>query len=201
MLIEANASGERKIGTDAHEHPPPPLVIDVEVVLNDPAICDLKVPSVGLAIAHGRHDAGRLARLENHNHFVGLGSVEVGINEVIAAALRGFDNRDVPLASPSLEPSLELLGNAPQRAPTHWIKLPIRVEEANDALRLLERLNQSIQKDAIKATVVPTNAVLVVFIERVHENPRRADLSRVMPSLNVLYGRADGWDIKGEALG
>jgi len=48
---------------------------------------------------------------------------------------------------------------------------------------------------------VPTNAVLVVFIERVHENPRRADLSRVMPSLNVLYGRADGWDIKGEALG
>ncbi len=54
---------------------------------------------------------------------------------------------------------------------THWIKLPIRVEEANDALRLLERLNQSIQKNAIKATVVPTNAVLVVFIEGVHEGP------------------------------
>jgi hypothetical protein len=82
--------------------------------------------------------------------------------------LRGFDNRDVPLAGPGLEPSLELFGNAPQRTPTHWIKLPIRVEEANDALRLLERLNQSIQKDAIKATVVPTNAVLVVFIEGVH---------------------------------
>jgi hypothetical protein len=27
---------------------------------------------------------------------------------------------------------------------------------------------------------VPTNAVLVVFIERVHECPRRADLSRVL---------------------
>ena len=112
MLIKADTGGERKIRTDAHKQPTPPSVIDVEVVLNDPAICDLKMPSVGLAIIHGRHDACRLARLENHNDFVGLGSVEVGINEVITAALRGFDNRDVPLAGPSLEPSLELFGNA-----------------------------------------------------------------------------------------
>jgi hypothetical protein len=81
------------------------------------------------------------------------------------------------------------------------VKLPIRVEEANDALRLLERLNQSIQKDAIKATVVPTNAVLVVFIEGVHECPAEPISAGLMPSLNVLYGRADGWDIKGGALG
>ena len=81
-----------------------------------------------------------------------------------AKRTRACNNREVPLAGPSLKPSLELLSNAPQRAPTHWIKLPIRVEEANDALRRLERLNQSIQKDAIKATVVPTNAALVVFI-------------------------------------
>jgi hypothetical protein len=38
MLIEADARGERKIGTNAHEDPAPPPVIDVEVVLNDPPI-------------------------------------------------------------------------------------------------------------------------------------------------------------------
>jgi hypothetical protein len=50
--------------------------------------------------------------------------------------------------------------------------LPIRIEEANDALWLLERLNQSIQQNAIKATIMPTHAVLVVLIEGVHEYPR-----------------------------
>ena len=40
-----------------------------------------------------------------HNHFVGLGSVEVGINEVIAAALRGFNNWDVPLKAREPAPS------------------------------------------------------------------------------------------------
>jgi hypothetical protein len=36
---------------------------------------------------------------------------------------------------------LELIGNAAQHVPTHRIKLPIRVEEANDPLHLLEGLN------------------------------------------------------------
>ena len=166
-MIEADAGGERKIRTDADEHPPPPPVIDVEVVLHDPSVCDLEMPSVGLAVADCGHDAGGFTRLENHNHFVGLGSVEVGINEIIASALRGFNNREVPLAGPSLQPSLELLGNAPQRVPAHGVKLPIPIEEANDALWLLERLNEPIQQNAIKTAIMPTNAVLVVFIEGV----------------------------------
>src|ERR1700746_1887743 len=58
MLIEADAGGERKIRTDAHEHPSPPPVIDVEVVLHDPSVCDLEMPSVGLAVADCGHDAG-----------------------------------------------------------------------------------------------------------------------------------------------
>src|SRR6516165_2089682 len=58
MLIEADAGGERKVRTDAYEHSPPLPVIDVEVVLNDPAICDLQMPSVGFAVADRSHDAG-----------------------------------------------------------------------------------------------------------------------------------------------
>ena len=100
---------------------------------------------------------------------VGLRSIEVGIDEVISATVRGFHNWNLPLARPRLQPGLELLGNAPQRIPAQWmqripaqwIELPIRVEETNDALWLLERLNQPIQQDAIKTTVMPTNAALV----------------------------------------
>src|SRR5258706_3246315 len=43
--------------------------------------------------------------------------------------------------------------------------------EADDAFRLLERLNQPVQQDAIKAPVLPSNTVPVMFVERVHERP------------------------------
>src|SRR6476660_705505 len=43
--------GEWKVGADAHEHSPPVPVIDVKVVLNDPALRELEVPSVRDLIA------------------------------------------------------------------------------------------------------------------------------------------------------
>jgi hypothetical protein len=61
---------------------------------------------------------------------------------------------------------LKLLGNVPQQEPAYRVKLPVGV-----ALRLLERLNQSVQQDAIKATVLPSNAVPVMLAEGVHERP------------------------------
>jgi hypothetical protein len=45
------------------------------------------MPSTGLVVANGSHDAGRFQRLDDHHDFVGACSVEVGIDEVIAAAL------------------------------------------------------------------------------------------------------------------
>ena len=129
------------------------------------------MPSVTLVVADRTHDAGGFTRLEDHHDFIGVRSIEVGIDEFVAAALRGFQNWDGPLVCPSLQPSLELIGNAAEHVPTHRIKLPIRVEEANDALWLLEGLNKPIQKDAIKAAVMPPNAIPVVFVEGVHERP------------------------------
>jgi hypothetical protein len=38
VLIEADTGGEWKVGADAHEHSSPVPVINVKVVLNDPAI-------------------------------------------------------------------------------------------------------------------------------------------------------------------
>ena len=70
------------------------------------------MPSVALVVADRSHDAGGFTRLEDHHDFIGARSIEVGIDEFVAAAMRGFQNRDGPLVCPSLQPSLELIGNA-----------------------------------------------------------------------------------------
>ena len=97
MLIEADPSGERKVGTDAHEHPSPLPVVDIEVVLNNPPVSDLKVPSVRFAVADRGHDPRWFARFEDDHHCIGARPFEIWIDEVIAAAFRGLHNRDVPL--------------------------------------------------------------------------------------------------------
>jgi hypothetical protein len=41
VLIEAHPSRERKIRADANKDPTPALVVDIKVVLHDPAVGDL----------------------------------------------------------------------------------------------------------------------------------------------------------------
>ena len=48
MLIETDPGGERQVRAHAHEHPAPALVVDIEVVLHDPAVGDLQMPAVHL---------------------------------------------------------------------------------------------------------------------------------------------------------
>src|SRR5438045_4131685 len=57
MLIETDSSGERKIGTQADEHPSRPAVIDIEIILNDPAISALKMPSIRIDVSGCRQDS------------------------------------------------------------------------------------------------------------------------------------------------
>ena len=107
MLIEADAGGERKVGTDADEHPSPLPVVDVEVVLDNPSVRDLQMPAVRLAVADRCHDACRFARLENDHHGIRARPFEVWIDEVVAAAFRGVQNRNVPLRCPPFQPAAE----------------------------------------------------------------------------------------------
>jgi hypothetical protein len=58
---------------------------------------------------------------------------EVWIDEVIAPAIRGVQNRDFPLLYPPFQPLLELLGDTAQRVAADWVQLPVRTEEADDA--------------------------------------------------------------------
>jgi len=47
MLVEADPRRKRQVGAHAHEHAAPAGVVDIEVVLNDPALGELQMPVVG----------------------------------------------------------------------------------------------------------------------------------------------------------
>ena len=61
VLIEADTCRERQIGADAHEDPPPVWVVEVKVVLHNPALRQLQMPA--LFCPDGDHDPGRLVVL------------------------------------------------------------------------------------------------------------------------------------------
>ena len=121
VLIEADTGGERKVGADAHEHSSPIPVVDVKVVLNDPAMGDLKMPSVRDFVADGDHDARRLASFEDDHDCVGLGPFEIRVDEFVATALRRLDDRNVALRGPLLHPALKLVGDVAQGIPRHRV--------------------------------------------------------------------------------
>ena len=114
VLIEADTGGEWQVRADAHEHSSPVPVIDINVVLNDPALRELKMPSVSDLVADGGHDPRRFSRFEDDYDGVGLGPFEIRVDEFITTALRCFDNRDVALFGPLRHPSLKLAGDVAQ---------------------------------------------------------------------------------------
>ena len=166
VLIEADTRRKRQIGTDANEHPTPVLVVDVKVILHDPTRCQLEVPAV--LCPDGDHDAGRFPGFENHNHPIVFGVPKVGSNKVITPCLGRIQNRHAPFEATVFEPVLKLLGNITQKIAGNPPALPIGIKEADDSLRLLKRLNQSVQKNAIKTTVGKFDAMLMVLVEGVH---------------------------------
>src|SRR5215471_4841043 len=121
VLVEADPGGERKVGADAHKHASPVPVVNVKVVLNDPAICDLKMPPVRDVVADGSHDARRLARFEGDDDGVGLGSVKIRVNKIVATTFRRIYDWDVAFCSAFLHPGLKLVGNVAQGLPCHRI--------------------------------------------------------------------------------
>ena len=88
------------------------------------------MPPVRLAVADRGHDARGLACLEDDHHCIGARAFEVGVDEVVAPAMRGVQNRDIPLLCPTFQPMLELLGDAAKRVAADGY-VPINVEEPN----------------------------------------------------------------------
>ena len=53
MLVQADTRREWKVGTHADEHSSPACVVDVEVVLDHPALDQLQMPAIILLVTVG----------------------------------------------------------------------------------------------------------------------------------------------------
>ena len=121
MLVEADSSREREVGAHTREHAAPSLVVDIEIVLNDPALGELQMPPIVGLVTDGDHDARWLARLQYDDDLVRLGALEVWFDEFVAASFRRFQDRDVVLRRPRLQPLLKVVGDAAQRVAAHRV--------------------------------------------------------------------------------
>jgi hypothetical protein len=124
---------------------PPAGVVEVEVVLNDPALSHLEMPAIILLVAIGDQDAPRFSGSDNGHDWIGFGLFEVGIDETIAPAIGGLQHWHAPLLRPVRDPVLVLLGNGTEFIACDTLAIAIGVEEANHPFRLLERLDQPVQ--------------------------------------------------------
>src|SRR6516165_12599512 len=167
VLIETNARRKRQIGTDAHEHPTPVLVVNVKVILDDPTLRQLEVPAV--FFSDSDHDPSRFPGFENDHHRIVFSVLEVGSNKVITPSLRRIHNGHAPFLATVFEPVLELLSNITQEIASNAQALAVGIKDTDHSFGLLKRLNQSVQKNPIKTTVGKFDAILMMFAEGVHE--------------------------------
>src|SRR6266478_5564979 len=168
MLVETEACGKGEIGAQADEHPSPAAIVDVEVILRDPALCQLQMPAVVLFVADGSQDASWFSCLQDDDHLVGFGMTKVGLDEVVASTFGSFPDGDVPLLATILHPVVELVSDFPQHIPADRVLMAIGAEESDYPLGLLERLNDAVEQNPIKAAISESNAILVMLEEYVH---------------------------------
>jgi hypothetical protein len=116
-------------------------------------------------------DSRGLAPLHNDHDVIRLGPAEVRLNEGVPPTGGRLDDRRPPGLGLGGHPPLVLCGNVFQDRSADRIQLAIRVEESDDALRLLERLDEPVDQDPIEAPIPETNAILVMLVEGVHDDP------------------------------
>src|SRR5215469_5323440 len=168
MLVETQAGGKGEVGTDANEDAAPVSILDVEVVLQNPALDQLQMPAVVLLLPDGGQDSCRFAGLQDNDHLVGLGPAEVGFDELIPSSRGSVEDGDVPFRSSALHPIVKLFSDASQQIPTDGILIPIGAEETDNAFGPLERLDDAVEQNPVEATVAESDAMLVMLVESVH---------------------------------
>src|SRR5260370_5819832 len=134
------------------------------------------MPAVLLLVPVSDQNPRRLASSQDGNDFIGLGTLEIGVHEVVTATLGHLQNRRVPLLGTVGHPVLVLVGNCVEKLACDTLSLPVGVEEADHSFGLLKRLDQSIQEQPIETTIGEANAMLVMLEEGVHENLQRGEI-------------------------
>ena len=85
---------------------------------------------------------------------------EIGIQKLVAAVFRCFENRCAPLLRMVDGPVLELAGGFAQNVAARLVLLAIGVEETDHSFRLLKRLNQPVEQQPVEAPVAESDANL-----------------------------------------
>ncbi len=160
MLVETDACRKREVGRDANEHSAPVAIVHVEVVLNDPALGQLQVPAIVLFVSDGSQNAGRFSGLQDDDQLVGLGLAKVRFDKLIPTTFGCFQDGGAPFLGTILHPIVELISDLPQHIPAHRILIPIGAEETHDSLGLLERLDEAVEQNPVKAAISESNAIL-----------------------------------------
>src|SRR6516162_8298445 len=112
MLIETDAGGEGEIGADPYEQLSPTGVLNIEVVLLDPAPFHLQMPTI--VLPDGGHDGGGFASFDDGHDLIGLGTSEVALHEIIAPAWGIFLNGYAPFLGAVLGPVVILRSDVAQ---------------------------------------------------------------------------------------
>src|SRR5215510_2928449 len=168
MLVHADTCRERQVRADPHKDAAPIAIVDVEVVLIDPALFQFQMPAVFLLRPDGLHDARGFSRLEDADNLIRHGRSEIRLHKLIASTFRRIENRYSPFLGSIDDPVVELCRDLAQDIPADRIEVSIRTKETDDTLLLLKRLDESIEEDAIEAAVLKSYAILVRLVERVH---------------------------------
>lgn len=142
VLVEADARGEREVGTHADENAAPLPIEQVEVVLIHPPAVILQMPPV--VLTDGDENAGGFAGLENDDDVVRVGPTEVRFDESVSTFLsRGLDHGDTPLRGTRCHPALVLGCDVAEHGSGHRVQLTVSVEEPDHPLGLTETVESA----------------------------------------------------------
>jgi|HubBroStandDraft_4_1064222.scaffolds.fasta_scaffold54574_3 hypothetical protein len=93
---------------------------------------------------------------------------EVGVDKFVATAARWFNDRSVPLVGLLFHPQVKLFSRPAQDIPAHRMEVLIGTEKTHHSPGLLERLDKAVEQNSVKTPIAEADAVLVMFVERVH---------------------------------
>src|SRR5579872_5269917 len=78
---------------------------------------------------------------------------------------------------------------AQQYITAHRVQFAVGGKEPDHSFRLLKRLNQSIEQDAVEATVVESDMILVVLVESVHGSAPCREKTKSLTQRPLLRAR------------
>ncbi|MGO9271337.1 MAG: hypothetical protein ACLQOO_13945 [Terriglobia bacterium] len=146
MLVQAETRGEGEVGADTHEHRTPVAVVEIEMVWVHPARLQHQVSLLGGFFADADENAGRLAGLDDSHDLVGLGASEIGLQDLVAALFRGFQDGDFPFPGTVLHPVVVLGRDLAQQLSADRILVTVSPEETHHPRGLLEGLDGNIER-------------------------------------------------------